>query len=157
MRRILVLGYGNPGRGDDGLGPALAEALAAERLDGVTVDIDYQLTVEDSAAAAEHDVVIFADAARTGAAPFAMQPVEPDDRPTFSTHSETPAGVVALARTLFGARPQCYTLAIRGYAFDENCERLTSSARENLVAAIEFMKRLLPLLGRRGTVIEHAA
>ena len=35
-----------PGRGDDGLGPAFAERIAARGLRGLPVDIDYQLTVE---------------------------------------------------------------------------------------------------------------
>jgi len=66
---VLVIGYGNPGRRDDGLGPALAERLQELRLPGVDVDADYQLTVEDAAAAAEHDVVVFADAAQAGPEP----------------------------------------------------------------------------------------
>jgi DNA-binding response OmpR family regulator len=45
--RVLVIGYGNPGRLDDGLGPALAETLQRLDLPGVTVDADYQLTAED--------------------------------------------------------------------------------------------------------------
>ena len=74
---VLVIGYGNPGRLDDGLGPALAEALAALELPGVTVEANYQLTVEDAAAVAEHDVVVFADASVNGPEPYSFQPVEP--------------------------------------------------------------------------------
>ena len=43
--RVLLLCYGNPGRLDDGLGPAFGEVLERESLPGVTVDLDYQLTV----------------------------------------------------------------------------------------------------------------
>ena len=35
---MLIIGYGNPGRRDDGLGPALAEIMEAKRLRGVAVD-----------------------------------------------------------------------------------------------------------------------
>lgn len=45
-QRILLIGYGNPGRGDDGLGPALAAAIEAMELPGVTVEADYQLMVD---------------------------------------------------------------------------------------------------------------
>ena len=42
--RVLVIGYGNPARGDDGLGPgAGGEARAPGDSPGVTVEIDYQL------------------------------------------------------------------------------------------------------------------
>ena len=43
---MLLIGYGNPGRGDDGLGPALSEAVAARSLPGLEVDTDYQLVAE---------------------------------------------------------------------------------------------------------------
>ena len=45
----LLLGWGNPGRLDDGLGPALAEALQARGLAGLTIGTGYQLQVEDAA------------------------------------------------------------------------------------------------------------
>ena len=70
---VLLLGYGNPGRLDDGLGPALAARVEALALPGVTVQADYQLCLEDAEAAARHDVVIFADAAASGAEPFSFQ------------------------------------------------------------------------------------
>ena len=62
VTKILLIGYGNPGRSDDGLGPALAAQIAALGLAGVTVDIDYQLTVDHAALIATQDVVVFADA-----------------------------------------------------------------------------------------------
>ena len=49
-RKVLLIGYGNPGRLDDGLGPALAAAVEKLAIPGVTVDADYQLNVEDAAA-----------------------------------------------------------------------------------------------------------
>jgi hydrogenase maturation protease len=151
--RTLVLAYGNPGRRDDGLGPAFAAALEAEHLPGVTIDSDYQLTVEHAAALAEQDAVVFVDAACAGPAPLALRPLPPtpadklDVAPTFSTHSVSPAGVLALAAALFGARPAAYQLAIRGYEFNEFGEGLSGRAAANLAAALEFM---LPALRECG-------
>ncbi|MHC4675441.1 MAG: hydrogenase maturation protease, partial [Planctomycetota bacterium] len=68
--KILIIGYGNPGRLDDGLGPALANAVDKMNLPGVTAEADYQLAVEDAAALAQHDIVIFADADTCGNEPF---------------------------------------------------------------------------------------
>ena len=62
VERLAPFGFGNPARGDDGLGPALIERLDALALEGVTTDSDYQLTIEDAALVAEHDVVVFVDA-----------------------------------------------------------------------------------------------
>ena len=100
---VLVIGYGNPGRCDDGLGPALAEAVERLHLPGVTVEADYQLTVEDAAAAAAHRYVVFADASVGGREPFFFRAVHPAGGTSFSTHSVEPEAVLALARDLFQA------------------------------------------------------
>lgn len=141
---ILLIGYGNPGRLDDGLGPALADAIEALALPGVEADSDYQLTVEDAERAARHAAVVFADAAVNGPAPFSFARIEPSAPGVeFSSHSLAPAGVLALARDLFGARPAGYALGIRGVEFNEFGERLSESAARNLAAATEFVANLL--------------
>ena len=48
-------GYGNPGRQDDGLGPALAECIQALQWTGVTGDADYQLNIENGAAVVQRE------------------------------------------------------------------------------------------------------
>ena len=151
-QRVLVLAFGNPGRRDDGLGPALAAELERLDLPGVTVQADYQLSVEDAAAVAEHDAVIFVDAACSGPEPFAYRRLTPQPGLGFSSHSVSPAGVLALAEELFQARPQGYLLAIRGYEFDEFGEGLSAAAQANLVAAVRFLQSIL----RKRTLSEGA-
>jgi hydrogenase maturation protease len=141
---VLVLGYGNPARGDDGLGPALAEAIAALRLSGVSVDSDYQLTIEDAAAAAEHRYVIFVDADASGPEPFDFRAVQPDrSAASFSSHSVSPEAVLALARELPNAGAEGYVLAIRGYEFGAFQERLSEKAQANLERAVQFLAEAL--------------
>lgn len=141
---VLVLGYGNPGRCDDGLGPALADRLRRERIPGVRVESCYQLSVEDAATAADHQVVIFADASVRGDAPFEIRPLEPcTDTAQFTSHALGPAGVLGLARELFGADTAGWALAIRGARFDDFDEELSSEARTNLEAAVVFLERAL--------------
>lgn len=141
--KVLVIGYGNPGRCDDGLGPALAEALERLRIPGVTVESDYQLTVEDAAAAAAHRFVVFADAAVEGREPFFFRTVHPAGQISFSTHSLEPEAVIALARELFRADTRGYALGIRGYRFNEFGEALSEKAQENLAAALRFIVPVL--------------
>jgi len=141
--KVLVIGYGNPGRLDDGLGPGLADALEKLRLPGVTVQVDYQLSVEDAVVVAEHDVVVFADASVTGPEPFFFDPVEPNGRLSFSSHSVAPPAVLALAHELFDAGTEGYVLGIRGYRFDEFGESLSQRAQANLAAALQFLQALL--------------
>ena len=148
---VLLIGFGNPGRLDDGLGPALARAIEKLDLPGVTVDADYQLTVENSAEAAKHRIVIFADADTGGPEPFWLKRIEPSGSGvTFSTHSIDPRAVLALARDLFGAEPEGFLLGIRGYAFNEFGEGLSEKAEANLAAAVRHLTEAL----RRGTIEE---
>ena len=143
MRKVLLIGYGNPGRLDDGLGPALAEAVDALRLPGLDTDSDYQLTVEDAERASRYDAVIFADAAVRGREPFFFKEVGEADDLTFSTHSVEPELVLGMARRLFGAATRGYALGIRGYEFNAFGERLSDRARENLAAAVAFVRGIV--------------
>ena len=137
----LVLGWGNPARGDDGLGPALIEALAEMELPGVATDTDFQLQVEDAAEVARYRRVIFVDADRAGREPFSWRRLEPaKQKINFSTHSVAPAAVLALAAELFQARPEAWLLGVRGYRFDEFEEQLSGRASKNLEAATEFLR-----------------
>lgn len=140
---VLVIGYGNPGRLDDGLGPALVEALEKLGLAGVDLDADYQLLVEDAAAAAAHKVVVFADAAEAGPEPFFFRTVEPKGELGFSSHGCQPGQIMALARELFQARTKGYILGIRGYEFNEFREALSNAAKANLAAATEFIVKVI--------------
>jgi hydrogenase maturation protease len=139
--RVLLIGFGNPGRLDDGLGPELARIIETRNLPGVTVEADYQLTVEDAADVAQADVVVFADADVAGPEPFWLAHIQPAaDAMSFSSHSVEPQAVLALARDLFHAEPRAYLMGIRGYAFNEFGERLSDGARANLDAAVEYLE-----------------
>ncbi len=132
---VLVLGWGNPGRLDDGLGPRLADWVRALGVPGVHVESAYQLQVEHAEAVSRADVVVFVDAVAEGPAPFLARPLVAHGRPAFSTHSVSPGTVLALAEELFGVRPRAVLLGVRGYVFDGFGERLTHRAAENFRAA----------------------
>ena len=151
--QVLLLCYGNPGRLDDGLGAAFAKAFEESALPGVTVEADYQLTVEDAPSIAEHSVVIFVDAAVQGGEPFFCRPVNPKPTISFSSHSVDPENLLALAQKMFGAHAKAYAVGIRGYQFDDFGESLSPKAEENLAAAVRF---LAPVL-QRDSAIEIAA
>lgn len=136
--RILVLGYGNPGRQDDGLGPAVATGIGRLGWSNVTAFDNYQLVIEDAMDVAEHDVVWFVDAAKTGPAPFAVHDVQPSPTIEFTSHILSPASLLAIARQYYGASPRAFLLAIRGYEF-EFVEALTPGAAANLDAALAML------------------
>jgi hydrogenase maturation protease len=136
--KVLVYGIGNPGRRDDGLGPRLIELLDAARLEGVDLDSNYQLNIEEALACSKHDTVIFADASETGEGPFVFTELEPAHEIAFTTHELSPAAVLALCEELYGRRPQAWVLAIRGYEWDIG-EGLSPQAEINLSSALAFL------------------
>lgn len=141
--RILVIGYGNPGRRDDGLGPAFAQRVEGMAIPNVSVDTDYQLTVEHAHDLAAFDVVVFADATVEEGKPFYFRPLQTGAPLTFTTHSITPGGVMRIARDLFHATTAAHVLGIRGYEFKVIAEGLTDRATANLGTAIDHMSRVL--------------
>ncbi len=141
--KVLVYGYGNPARGDDGLGPALAAALEDLDLPGTTVESGYQLVIEDAVALSEHDAVIFVDADLSAPEPFRFDRVRPQRQLSFSTHSVTPGMLLALADDLFAKKVPGYILGIRGYEFDVFLESLSRRAEKNLERALCFLQHAL--------------
>lgn len=137
--RLLVIGYGNPARGDDALGPLLAARVEALDLPGVTVEDPMQLNLEDAATVAEHDAVLFIDAtADPGAGAVRLEPLAPGGAVAFSSHTLPPGAVLALARDHFGATPPAWLLAVRGTAFELGAP-LSGEGAANLEAAWEAL------------------
>jgi len=140
---VLVVGYGNPARQDDGIGPWIADRIEEAGIDGVVVDADYQLTVEHAADVAGSRAVVFVDAAVEGGEPFGFRRVEPELRESFSTHSVSPGMVVGLAEELFGSEAKGYVLSVRGYSFAMFTEGMTEGARRNAEVAAVFLRGVL--------------
>jgi hydrogenase maturation protease len=137
-----VIGFGNPGRRDDGLGPAAVERLKARRLAGVSCDADYQLNIEDALTVAQHDLVVFVDAARGLRQPYALRPVKAASAFPAMSHALGPAAVLAVAAELYGRTPAAWVLAVRGHRWTIG-EGLSAKAEANLVLAVEFLADFL--------------
>jgi hydrogenase maturation protease len=144
--QILIYGYGNPGRQDDGLGVVLTQRLEAwaseNQITGVEFDNNYQLNIEDAAAIAQKDLVIFADASEEDIEDFRLSQVDGSSKVSFTTHAASPGYIVQLCKELFQQEPLVFLLQIKGYewAFQEG---LSERARENLERAHTYMKYLL--------------
>ncbi len=113
------------------------------------MDVNYQLVVEDAAEMGRYQAVVFADAAAEGPSPFWFSRVDdagargPGGSIGWTSHSVTPAQVVALARDLFGSKVAAYALGIRGYAFGDLDEGLSVQATGNLAEAVAFARKAL--------------
>lgn len=119
MARILIVGVGNPLRSDDGLGWHVASELSREVLhDEIDVISTQQLTPEIADLASHAQQVLFIDAAH-GSQPgtFNCEEVRPSATPSRHSHDLSPAGILRLARELYGRCPPAHLLTIVGESF----------------------------------------
>jgi len=148
---VLVIGIGNPSRGDDAIGPLAIERLEAIGLPGVDLLTDFQLQVEHALDLVGRSEVIFVDATVAGEGPFSFEPVAPAADRSATTHALPPAGVLHVYGECTDAPlPAAFVLAIRGYDFELGAP-LTDAAARNLEAALEILvARLAGRAVRRG-------
>jgi len=90
----LIIGYGSPLRGDDGLGWAVAGQLAAHIPDeSVEIRVVHQLTPELVEPISEAELVIFVDASREGpVGKWSCVEVEPETGPSAPLEHQFGAG-----------------------------------------------------------------
>ncbi len=139
----LVIGIGNPSRGDDALGPLLIERLTGRVGPEVELRSDFQLQVEYVLDLAGRQQVILVDAAASGPAPFRFEPVTAANEAGYTTHRLSPAALLAAYRRHYSADPPpCHVLAIRGYDFELG-QPLSGPAEANLAAAVRYVDTLL--------------
>jgi hydrogenase maturation protease len=117
---LLVLGWGNPSRGDDALGPLLCDRLESAWHAGSTYEVlqDFQLQVEDAFDIEGRELVVFIDASASGAAPYSFRPVEPCEDRTAGSHALSPESVLYTTSKILGSTPPAFVLAVRGENFE---------------------------------------
>jgi len=128
----LVIGYGNTLRGDDGVGPRVAEAIGHLRLPGVRTLICPLLTPELADQISRAEKVIFVDAelvagytlqvAGSGSSnvqpstcnfqPIRWRKLEPSETSQLMAHAADPRTMLALSRDVFGRLPEAWWLTI---------------------------------------------
>jgi len=137
LAKVLVLCLGNPDRGDDGVGAAVAGALAGRLPEGVALTArsgDMLMMIEDWAG---FDALVCVDAAASLGEPGRIHRIDlrteelPRDMAFLSSHAFGLGEAIALARTLGLAPKDIVVYGIEGENFDGGAAR---SAR--VVAAV---------------------
>ncbi len=140
--KLLVIGYGNTLRSDDGAGVRVAEAAAAWDLPGLTALAVHQLTPEMAATLAGADVVIFVDArlAEVGDG-ITVTAVRPESPVRTSGHIGDPRSLLALAEWLDGRFPEAWLIAVPAVELSVG-ETLSETAVRGVEAACERIRRM---------------
>jgi hydrogenase maturation protease len=138
--KMLVIGYGNELRQDDGVGPRVARTVAGwqrPNLEGVAV---YQLTPELAERVSQVDRVLFVDAVH-GSTLVQARLLEPDQAAPSWSHTCDPQSLLALAEALYGSRPNAWLMEVPAPCLGFG-EELSSLAERGLQAALEQIRQL---------------
>jgi hydrogenase maturation protease len=154
MARILVLGYGNPMRSDDGLGWQIAvELFRTNHSPDVEVLPCHQLTPELAPTVSRADVVIFVDCEQGGTpGEICCREVRCEATPLSFTHHLTPGSLMALSSELFGACPRAWLLSMQGQEYSAG-----DSFSPAVAAHISDLKARLQRLIQEGQVSTSVA
>ena len=150
MARVLIIGYGNPLRGDDSLGWEVAKRLATSIQDEpVEVLALSQLTPELSEPISEVELVVFIDASHIGRpGSWACEPVKADATSLHTLgHHLTPRSLLAYTQALFNTSPRALLVSVAGGSFD--CRQELTPAVANVLPAVEqFVRASITLVNR---------
>lgn len=124
MKPILIIGWGNLLRSDDGVGRCAAWQLAATvSQDDVVVLVRHQLTPELAEPVHQARLVIFIDAScEDPPGKIRSRRLVPESSlPCFLGHHLTPSGLLACAKAIYGNCPPAvlYSVGVRRIAFND--------------------------------------
>ena len=135
--KLLLFGYGNPGRGDDALGPELIARIAQMHLAGVECQNDMQLQAEHVTDLNECNQVLFIDADMACGEPYEFSEIDASRDYSYTSHAMSPSALLHAYREVYGQNaPHSFLLRIRGYDFELG-DPLSDKATDNLEAAMQ--------------------
>jgi hydrogenase maturation protease len=142
---VWVIGYGNTLRRDDGVGPKVADAVAALALPGVQALACPQLTPELAEPISQARLVVFVDAAVDLPREVRFRKLTPAESSQIMAHAADPRTMLALARDVFGRAPEAWWLTIPAEDLGFG-EELSAAAKAGLKNALD---KILELVARQ--------
>jgi hydrogenase maturation protease len=139
---VVVIGYGNTLRGDDGIGIAVAEAIAALGLPEVRAIAVPQLTPELTELLAEVRLAVFVDATAEEADGVEVLPMGPADVAPSLGHMSNPRALLALTRAIYGAFPRAWLVRVHAIHFPFG-EGLSPGAGRGVTEAVRAVAQLV--------------
>ena len=150
-RWVLVIGYGSTLRGDDGVGPCVADQLAQRSTLPARVMACHQLTIDLAEPVSRAGAVVLIDAARAvgqGDVPGTItrcRVVPEGDRPHSMLHHMPPGALLAAAQVLYGAAPPTTLWTITGQQFaygNTLSPVVTQAVPDLLVQLVEYVHHI---------------
>jgi hydrogenase maturation protease len=140
--RLVVFGWGNVSRGDDGIGPLLLSRIEQAGWDDALLIEDYQLQLEHALDLEGMELALFLDAGTGTPAPFEFGEIFAREGMTHTSHALPPESVLAVFRKVTNkAPPPAFLLCVRGESFELGAGLSTEGAAR-LEEAWTFLQRL---------------
>ena len=138
--KTIIIGIGNSGRQDDGLGWLFLDFLKEEGFKNIDLEYRYQLQIEDAELISHYDTVVFVDASKeitkNG---YYYKVCKSSNKHSFSTHELVPETILYLAEDLYNKKPDAHILGIQGYKWELQMG-LSKVAKNNFQVAKAFFK-----------------
>jgi hydrogenase maturation protease len=140
---ILVIGYGNPLRSDDGVGQQIAKEIAGWGMPNVEAIAVHQLTPELVEPLAMVDNAIFVDAYPTTVDPeIQVRLLALAESGMTSGHWCEPSVLLAMTQALYGRYPQAWWVMVPALNFELG-ECFSAVANQGMEAALQEIEQLM--------------
>ncbi|HIK37105.1 MAG: hydrogenase maturation protease [Geminocystis sp.] len=141
-KRVLLIGYGNTLRSDDGVGYMVACQLQSQNIPGLETIATLSLTPELSEKMAEYQTVIFVDACVSQDTLTLTRIETPHQPPDNWPHKLTPASLLKLTQWIYHKTPDTWIIAIpaKNLDFGQNISQCTKKQAQ---LAIELVKNFI--------------
>lgn len=117
--KSILIGIGNSGRQDDGLGWAFLDKISPKLPPSFDVEYRYQLQIEDAELISHYDQVFFVDAHKqfleNG---FVIEKCLPKETHHFSSHALPPETILYLTESVYNKNPDSYLIGISGENYE---------------------------------------
>ena len=144
-RKILIIGYGNTLRGDDGIGYKIAEIIEQWNLDNITSFAVHQLTPDLAENIAKADTVIFIDAVpitNINTANLEIKTISSNQKNNNLAHHNNPEQLLSLSQAIYQKSPRAYWILVPALHFNFS-EEFSLITQKYANIALEKIKKFL--------------
>lgn len=141
-KKILIIGIGNTGRQDDGLGWLVIDHILEDYKE-IDKEYRYQLQIEDAELASHYSKVFFVDATKEQVDNgFYLKKCKASISHGVSSPALHPETIIGLTNDIYDKFPEAFILGIQGYHWELEIG-ISEKARGNLKKALNALPKML--------------
>ncbi len=145
--KILIIGYGNTLRGDDGVGYKIAETIKQWHYENITSLPVHQLTPDLAENLSQVDTVIFIDAVPLTdikKAKLEIKTISINNKSNNLAHHNNPEQLLSLTQAIYQKVPKAYWILVPGFNFNFS-EELSPITQKYVNSTLKKIKDILSI------------